>query len=127
MSFFNDANSATSPWKNYEKALLRFFFLYFVIQVVPLDWKFYKSIFSINWSALSFYDLFKLTTYSPQFFSLSGFSNWAIAAAIALIGTIIWPFILKKDYDDNKLYYWLRVILRYRLAIGIIFMISISS
>jgi uncharacterized membrane protein YphA (DoxX/SURF4 family) len=101
--------------------LLRLLFIYFVIQVVPLDWKFYHDLFSINWLNLSFYDLFKLTTYSPQFFSLTGYANWLAALVIAAAGTIAWPLICKDQKTDyNKLYYLLRVILRYRLAIGII-------
>ncbi|RYD88728.1 MAG: DoxX family protein, partial [Sphingobacteriales bacterium] len=48
MSFFNISNGQTSPWKGYEKVALRFFFIYFVVQAVPLDWKFYSHLFSIN-------------------------------------------------------------------------------
>ena len=103
------------------KVLLRLLFIYFFILVVPLDWKFYRQLFSTDWANLSFYDLFKLSTYSPQFFSLSGYENWAAAFIIAIAGTIAWPFICNNEEENyNKLYYWLRVILRYRLAIGII-------
>lgn len=116
MSFFNTNNS---QWSGKEKIVLRFFILYFIIQVVPLDWKFYRDLFSINLAELSFYDLFKLTKYAPQFFSLTGYSNWGVAAVLAAIGTLIWGN-LKREFDYNTLYYGLRVILRYRLAIGII-------
>lgn len=103
------------------KILLRLLFLYFFILTVPLDWKFYRDLFGTDWANLSFYDLFKLTTYSPRFFSLSGYENWAAALVIAVAGTIAWPFILKEESTDyHKLYYWLRVMLRYRLALGII-------
>ncbi|SMC59424.1 hypothetical protein [Pedobacter africanus] len=103
------------------KVLLRLLFIYFFILTVPLDWKFYRDLFGTDWANLSFYDLFKLTTYSPRFFSLSGYENWAVALIIAVAGTIAWPFILKKESTDyHKLYYWLRVMLRYRLAVGII-------
>jgi len=105
-------------FNNNEKAALRLLFIYFVIQVVPLDWKFYRDLFSISGS---FYDLFKLTTYAPQFFSLSGYANWVAAFAIAIAGALVWPLADKNGKTDySKLYYWLRVILRYRLAIGII-------
>lgn len=120
MHLFNTTAGQPANWKNYEKVLLRLLFLYFFIQVVPLDWKFYRDL-SINWSNFSFFDLFKLTTYSPQFFSLTGYANWLIAFLIAGAGAIAWPLICKTETTDyDKLYYWLRVILRYRLAIGII-------
>ena len=75
-----------------KKFLWRFLFVYFFIQTVPLDWKFYRELFSIDWSSLSFYDLFSLTRYMPQFFQLSGYENWLAAALIALIAALIWPY-----------------------------------
>lgn len=121
MHFFNTTSDQPSNWKNYEKVLLRLLLIYFFIQIVPLDWTFYRDLFAINWLKLSFYDLFKLTLYSPQFFSLTGYVNWLVALIIAAAGSIAWPIICKDQKTDyNKLYYWLRVILRYRLAVGII-------
>jgi hypothetical protein len=120
MSFFNVSNRKPSAWTDYEKAALRFFFIYFVILTVPLDWKFFKQVFSINWLHPHFYQLFNLSKYSPQFFGATGFTNWLIAASIALIGAAIWSFARQKDDNYDNLHYWLRVILRYRLAVGII-------
>lgn len=119
MSFFNVSQGDSSQWKDYEKAAFRFFFIYFIIQAVPLDWKFYVQLFSVNWLQLNFYDLFSLSKYAPQFFSLTGYANWLVAALLAAIGAIVWGNVKKDSHYDN-LYYWLRVILRYRLAIGII-------
>jgi hypothetical protein len=107
-----------SQWKPYERIGLRFFFIYFIIQAVPLDWKFYRALFSID--GLGIANLFSLTKYAPQFFSLHGFANWGVAALIAVGGAIIWGLTEKKERDYDVLLYWLRVILRYRLAIGII-------
>ena len=113
--------SPSSPWKEYEKVIFRFFFIYFFIQAVPLDWKYYGQLFSINWLHLGFDDIFNLTRYSPQFFSGGqSFANWAVVAIIAFSGTIIWSFLDKKHLEYNHLYYWIRVVLRYRLAIGVI-------
>lgn len=109
-------------WRPYTKIVFRFFFVYFLIQTVPLDWKYYTQVFSINWAALRYEDIFNLAHYQPQFLSgTQSFGNWGIAAFIALAGTFIWTYAdhnRTKDYD--RLYYWLRVIVRYRLAIGII-------
>lgn len=109
-------------WRPYTKIVFRFFFVYFLIQTVPLDWKYYAQVFSINWAALRYEDIFNLAHYQPQFLSgPQSFGNWGIAALIALAGTFIWTYAdhnRTKDYD--RLYYWLRVIVRYRLAIGII-------
>jgi hypothetical protein len=110
-----------STWKGYELLLFRFFFIYFIIQAVPLDWKYYRSVFQINWLNLHYGDIFNLTRYSPKFVSgADSFYNWAIASLIALIGLIIWTIVDKRRSEYNLLNYWLRVIVRYRLAIGVI-------
>jgi hypothetical protein len=120
MSFFNVSSTPASPWKGYEKIALRFFVIYFVVQAVPLDWKFYQSLFAVNWLHPGFYSLFVLSKYAPVFFSLPGFANWAIALLIAVVGAIAWPLVIKREANYDSLLYWLRVALRYRLAIGVI-------
>src|SRR3954467_4781184 len=69
-----------AAWKTHEKILFRFFFIYLVIQAVPLDWKFYRDLFSINWSQIHFYPFFRLTQYSPQFFSAGQLGRWGLAS-----------------------------------------------
>ncbi|OOQ56792.1 hypothetical protein [Mucilaginibacter pedocola] len=120
----NDA----SKWEGYQKVLFRFFAIYFLLQALPLDWKFYGNLFSINWANLGFGDIFYISRYTPQFVSGSSnpgwgigtFADWALLGVIALIGAIVWTARDKNAENYNRLYYWLRVILRYRLAIGII-------
>jgi len=111
-------------WKGWEKHLFRFFFIFLVIQIIPLDWKFYHKLFSINWLHLHFHDLFELTKYQPEFFTASStegwyggsFLNWALFAAIALTGAAVWAKLDAHRKEYTVLYYWLRVLVRYRLA-----------
>jgi uncharacterized membrane protein YphA (DoxX/SURF4 family) len=118
-----------TKWKEYEKAVFRFFFIYFLLQALPLDWKYFGNLFRIQWANLHFGDIFYISRYTPQFISggstpgtwgIGNLADWAFIAAIALVGTAIWSIRDKKSENYNNLYYWLRVILRYRLAIGII-------
>ena len=112
---------SSAEWKAYEKNALRFFFIYFIIQTVPLDWKYYKGLFSINWLDLRYGDIFFITRYFPNFGSATGsFTDWAIIAVIAAVGSFLWAKKEKPGIDYGVLYYWLRTLLRYRLAIGII-------
>src|SRR5476651_583685 len=97
MSFFNISPNQTSKWKNYEKVALRFFFIYFVLQSVPLDYKFYKTLWAIDWQHATFYGLFTFSKYAPQFFSFTGYANWGIAALIATVGTVAWVFAERKE------------------------------
>jgi uncharacterized membrane protein YphA (DoxX/SURF4 family) len=120
MSFFNVSQDQTYKWKNYEKVALKFFFIYFVLQAVPIDCKFYKALWSIDWQHATFYGLFTLSRYAPQFFSFTGYINWAVAALIATVGTAVWIIAERKEPSYTNLLYWLRVLLRYRLAIAVI-------
>jgi hypothetical protein len=117
---FNGA-TARKPWKRWETAAFRFFFIFFIIQAVPLDWKFYRELFSIDFTSLYYGDIFNLARYYPRFFSGSDtYLNWGVAALIALTGAGIWHYAARSKTEYNELYYWLRVILRYRLAIAVI-------
>ncbi|WP_449439445.1 DoxX family protein [Pedobacter steynii] len=106
------------------KGFVPILFIFLVIQIIPIDWKFYKQLFSINWFHLHFHDLFKLTKYQPQFFSesqvtqwgIGGFANWIVFIFIAAIGALIWSKLDAQRKEYTKLYYWLRVLVRYRLA-----------
>src|SRR5205085_2913765 len=112
----------TAPWKGYEKIAFRFFFIYFFIEAIPLDWQYYKQVFAIDWSRLRYGDIFILAHYMPQFIAgAQSFAGWGIVAVIAVAGAIAWTLVDRdRSGDYNNLYYWLRVIVRYRLAIGVI-------
>lgn len=114
MSLLN--GNASSEWNAKNKFLLRFLFIYFFIQIIPLDYKFYWDLLT-NDAGGGFYLLFKIANYSPIFFGLAGFQNWLLIAAIATIGAIIGGKVCNGNEDFNKLYYWLRVLVRYRLAL----------
>lgn len=125
MSQLEEINTQKSEWKDIEKIAFRFFFLFFSLQILPIDWKFYRELFSIDFGIKSIFDL---TRYTTQFISaeslpkwgIGSFANWGIFFLIAIIGTIAWSYKDRERKEYNNLYYWLRVILRYRLAIGII-------
>lgn len=118
-----------SGWKDQEKVLFRFLFLFFLLQAIPLDWKYYANLLTIDWADLQYKDIFYLSRYTPQFLSgSSAKTGWGLAnladgyfiTGVALAGTIIWSFYDRKRENYAVLYHWLRIILRYRLAIGII-------
>ncbi|HEY9049583.1 MAG TPA: DoxX family protein [Ohtaekwangia sp.] len=111
----------TPEWKNYEKILFRFFFIYFSLQVIPLDWKYYRDLISLDWFSLHFGNFFYLAHYTPRFFSnVPVFEDWLVTGAIAIAGAIVWGLADQRRREYNKLYYWLRVALRYRLAAALL-------
>jgi len=119
----------TYVWKDYEKILFRFFFIYFLLHIIPLDPLFYTHLFNIDWTGLSFSELFNIAKYTPQFISghydpdnwgLATLQDWGFIFLLALTGTLIWSYIDKKNTSYTKLYAWLRILIRYRLAIAVI-------
>lgn len=125
----NNQINDSSTWKGYEKILFRLSFVYFLLQIVPLDWKYYRHLLNINWLQLSFRDIFNISKYTPQFISgvynpddwgLGTFADWGLILALAVLATILWTFIDQKHDNYNKLLYWLRVLVRYRLGAALI-------
>ncbi len=116
--------SIPGRWTPAERSLFRFAFLYFVLQAVPLDWHFYRDLLALNWGNGFYRDVFNLSRYAPRFFgpgvAADTFADWAIVAQIALVGTLIWSWRAKKQANYDGLYYALRVVLRYRLAFGVL-------
>lgn len=116
-------SQAATPevWSSFEKVLFRIAFIYFAIQSIPLDWKYYRRVFQINWFNLTYGDIFDLARYQPRFFGEADtFANWLVVLVIAIAGAVVWGNRDKDRRDYNQLYYWLRVIVRYRLAAGLI-------
>ncbi len=108
--------------------LFRFFFVYFLIQIVPLDWKFYHDAI-VNFRGGDFLYWLKLTRYYPRFIAESSsnqwgiisYANWLVAAGVALVGALVWSRAdrhRRQGYD--YLYHILRTLLRYRLAVAMI-------
>jgi hypothetical protein len=116
---------AQHNWSNSEITLFRITFIFLLLLTIPLDPAYYSRAFSIDFVHVHFQDLFQLTHYVPELFYLSswgpaGYAGWAIAILIALGGALIWQVIEKENRDYRQWYYWLRVVIRYRLAIGLI-------
>src|SRR6476620_11987693 len=109
MSFFNISNGANTHWRNRDKILLMFFALFFIVLIMPVDFRFYRELFSIDASSVNFYHLFRIAHYFPHFFGSDGFLNWVIAALLATIGTTAWSLRANDSINYDVLYYWLRV------------------
>ena len=56
----------------------------------------------------------------PKRSLLVDYIDWGIALLIGIVGGLIWTVLDRKSREYNILYYWIRVIVRYRAGIGII-------
>ena len=110
----------SGDWSKTEKTVFRFFGIYFFLQLLPIDFRFFRHLFSTNWFKIQYGDIFYLSKYSPTFTGDDSFLNWAIIAVLAAIGTFVWDRVYTKQINYDQLYYWVRVLVRYRLAVGVI-------
>lgn len=115
-------------WQPWQLLVFRFLFIFFLFFIIPIDPSYYQRLFSIPWSENPFYGLFELARYQPEFISLkdaegapvlglASYANWILGIVLAAIGTLIWTLKDKGRTEYNVLFYWLRVVVRYRLAI----------
>jgi hypothetical protein len=115
------SDAGNGAWKNNERLLFRFLFVYFFVHVVPLDWKYYRDIFSLDWSSAHFSNLFYIAHYAPRFFGdIPVLQDWVIVALVAIVIAGLWTAIDRQSRNYHVLYYWLRVALRYRLAAALL-------
>lgn len=111
-----------SRWKAPEKAAFRILFVYLLLQVLPLDWKFYSYLGTVYRGQLAYQDIFNLARYTTRFTAgPASFADWGILFGIAVLAGGIWTYRdAGRTANYDKLYYWLRVLVRYRLALAIL-------
>lgn len=121
------------PWKSYEKILFRIAFIFFIAICIPNSPEWYSQVFNTDWTSLHYRDLYDIARFGSgiNWFGntifgdpLLGYANWIITAIISIGIGLVWTLIArirkKEKSEYNNLYYWLRAIVRYRAAIGII-------
>jgi len=120
--------SNNTVWTSWEKFLFRVSFIFFSLLIIPLDTSWFTRLFAVK---TVFQFLNTLTGYRPNFYAvatesgrwgLGAFASWGVALLIALAGAALWTLLARKSKrtEYNALYYWLRVAVRYRIAIGLI-------
>lgn len=117
-------------WEPYEKVSFRIGFLYMLILCIPTYSKFYKHLFTLEFSKITYHDFQSIVAFwPPQFvlieseegvFGLLNYINLILALVVAVAGAAIWTFLDSKRTEYNKLYYYILVLARYRLAYGMI-------
>jgi hypothetical protein len=128
-----NTTGAAPVWKSYQKIAFRIASIFFVAISIPNNAEWYQHVFSIDWTRLHYRDLYDIARFGSgiNFFGntlfgnpLHGYANWIITLLVAVAGGLVWTFIDSRREQPaqayNDLYYWLRVIVRYRAGIGII-------
>ena len=119
-----------TPWKNYQKVAFRIAFLYFFFLCIPTYPAFYQRLFSLQWGKITYNDFQEIVAFWPPqlvtieseegVFGIYNYINLILVFVAAVIGGAVWSLVDRKAVAYNKLYYWIRVLARYRLAYGMI-------
>lgn len=130
-----EQKQVTGPqtWPNWQKTAFRIAFVFFISMSLPNNIAWYKEVLSFDWLHLHYRDLYDiarfgsgLNIFGNQIFgsNLLGYAVWVITLIVAIIVGLIWTLVIKWTKTDKTnydvLYYWLKVIVRYRAGIGII-------
>jgi hypothetical protein len=118
------------PWQPWQRVLFRIAFPFFVLLSLPSDVGWYKNLVSIDWLHGHYRDMYDIARFSPTFFlgggaeggtpALLGYDKWFIALGIAMVIGLVWTLLDRKREEYEVLYYWVRVLVRFRAGIGII-------
>ena len=125
--------STLAQWSGNQKIAFRIAFFFFISISIPNSVEWYSTVFHIDWARLNYRDLYDIArfgsginVFGDRLFgnNLLGYANWIITLFISILAGVIWTVIVRRRGTErseyNTLYYWLRVIVRYRAGIGII-------
>jgi hypothetical protein len=104
-----------------QKFLHRLLLVYFFILVLPLDRHFWQGFFTQGWWRLSYTGIFQLAHYLPAVSEPPAiWPDWGIFLVIAAAGAAIWTRFSGPASQTDNSYYWVRVLVRYRLAVAML-------
>ncbi|MHA4739449.1 hypothetical protein [Dyadobacter sp. MSC1_007] len=127
------ASAAPNSWPEWQKILFRVAFVFFLAMSIPNSVSWYTDLVTFDWTRLHYRDVYDIARFGSGLdifgrsifgSQLEGYATWIItllaAIAVGLIWTAIVKVIKKEPKEYNLLYYWIRVVVRYRAGIGII-------
>ena len=124
------ANDGKVNWTNLQKVTFRIAFIYFLLLCIPSYWSFYERIFGLEFSKITYHAFQSIVAFWPPqlvlieseegVFGLLNYINLILLFVISVVLGLIWGLIDKKSFNYSKLYYWVRVLARYRLAYGMV-------
>src|SRR5690606_27263614 len=121
-------DTAYATWTKLEKIAFRFAFIFFLLLIIPIKWSWYERLFAVdglyeflNTIASYRVNLLHIDTESGRW-GFASYATWGFVGLISAIGAAIWTILAGNSgrQDYWVLHYWLTVIIRYRIAIGLI-------
>ena len=119
-----------NTWTNAQKVAFRIGFLYILFLCVPTYAAFYEHVFGLKLSTITYNDFQTIVAFWPPqivlieseegVFGIFNYINLFLVLVAACGGGLLWTLLDKKSVNYSRLYYWIRVLARYRLAYGMI-------
>lgn len=117
-------------WTSGQKIAFRVAFLYILFLCIPSYASFYTHLLRLEFSKITYHDFQSIVAFWPPqiilieseegVFGLFNYINLILVFAAAVAGGAVWTLLDKKRGNYSKMYYWIRVLARYRLAYGMI-------
>jgi hypothetical protein len=119
-----------NEWTQLQKVAFRTAFIYFFLLCIPTYSNFYNHLFGLKLSKLTYHDFQNIVAFWPPqiilieseegVFGILNYINLILVFGVAVVGGGVWTLLDKKSISYTKLYYWVRVLGRYRLAYGMV-------
>jgi hypothetical protein len=114
-------------WTPFQKIAFRIAFIFFVLMVFPSEPVWWQRLFTLDWLHPNYRDIYNIARFLPDMpfmkhysKGLKSYNDWFVMLGISLAGGLLWTLVDRKRKEYNLLYYWLRVIVRYRAGIGMV-------
>ncbi|WP_461787617.1 hypothetical protein [Pedobacter sp.] len=115
------------PWTKSQKFAFRIAFIFFTLMSIPTDYGYYVMLANFDWLHLNYRQLTEMAAFfNPQFinvysesgfFGIASYINWPFVLLLSIVGATVWGYLDRSDSSPyQKLYYWVRVFARYRVA-----------
>jgi len=116
----------------YKKALFRIATIYFVLLCIPSYYNFYKHLFCLHFSKLTYHDFQSVVAFWPPqiilieseegVFGIYNYVNLVLLFLVSIVLGLAWTVLARKSkpQTDERWRYWVNVLVRYRLAFGMV-------
>lgn len=122
-----DKKGPYPDWTRGQKIAFRIAFVFFIVMSIPTNASWYKNVASLDWRHLHYRDLYDVARFQPNVLGRAswwpawmGYGEWVFILLVSAVAGLIWTAVVNRPRNYNWLYYWLRVVVRYRAGIGII-------
>lgn len=129
-SSLTDSPAATTNiriWKSWQKVAFRISFIFFVGMSIPSGGEWWLRTFTLDWFHPNYRDIYDIARFLPDMPFVKhyqkgfwSYNDWFVLLGIAVAGGAVWSLLDTRRKEYNRLYYWLRVIMRYRAGIGMV-------